>query len=114
MKERGCSFALDDFGAGMSSFGYLKTFPVDYLKIDGHLVKDIVKDRVAESMLAAIHQIGHIMGIKTIAEYVESDEIEDKLRVLGIDYAQGYVIQRPRPLKDQLLEWREQDLATAV
>ncbi len=114
MKKRGCTFALDDFGAGMSSFGYLKTFPVDYLKIDGHLVKDIVKDRVAESMLAAIHQIGHIMGIKTIAEYVESDEIEDKLRVLGIDYVQGYVIQRPRPLKDQLLEWREQDLATAV
>jgi len=113
LKKRGCTFALDDFGAGLSSFGYLKTFPVDFLKIDGELVKGIAADTVAEAMVAAVHQVGHVMGIETIAEYVENDAIQDKLCEMGVDYAQGYAIQRPRPLREQLEDWRNQKLAAA-
>lgn len=97
----------------MSSFGYLKSFPVDFLKIDGVLVKGIVEDPVTESMVAAVNQVGHVMGIKTVAEFVENDEIKEKLRIIGVDYVQGYGIQKPRPLIEQLNEWRDQKLATA-
>ena len=113
LKKRGCTFALDDFGAGLSSFGYLKTFPVDFLKIDGELVKGIVTDRVAEAMVAAVHQVGRVMGIETIAEYVENEAIKDKLRAIGVNYAQGYAIQKPRPLHEQLADWQKQKLAAA-
>ncbi len=102
LKKRGCSFALDDFGAGLSSFGYLKSFPVDYLKIDGALVKDIVGDPVAESMVAAVNQVGHVMGIQTVAEFVDNIDIKEKLREIGVDYVQGYEIHEPQPLIEQL------------
>ena len=111
LKSRGCTFALDDFGAGLSSFGYLKTFPVDFLKIDGELVKGIATDSVAEAMVAAVHQVGHVMGIETIAEYVENEAIKEKLCEMGVDYAQGYAIQIPRPLHEQLVDWQKQKLS---
>ena len=103
LKELGCSFLLDDFGSGMSSFGYLKRLPVDYLKIDGSFVKDIVTDPIDRSMVNMINEIGHIMGLATVAEYVENEEILELLRGIGVDMAQGYGIAEPRPLEDNPL-----------
>ncbi len=100
LKQRGFCFALDDFGSGLSSFGYLKQLPVDYLKIDGAFIRDIVHDPIDRAMVRSINDIGHIMGKKTIAEYVESDEILEILREIGIDYAQGYGIAVPRALTE--------------
>lgn len=97
-KTMGLLFALDDFGTGMSSFGYLKDLPVDYLKIDGSFVKNLARDDIDRAMTEAINRIGHIMGIKTIAEYAESEAVIDTLRRLGVDYAQGYGVCRPTPL----------------
>jgi diguanylate cyclase (GGDEF)-like protein/PAS domain S-box-containing protein len=97
-KELGCSFALDDFGSGTSSFAYLKNLPVDYLKIDGSLVKNVVDNPVYVAMIEAINRIGHVMGLETIAEFVENDDILKAIRGLGVDYAQGYGIANPYPL----------------
>ncbi len=97
LKEIGCHFALDDFGSGLSSFGYLKTLPVDYLKIDGMFVKDMVSDPIDHAMVKSINEIGHVMGMKTIAEYVENDEIFEKLSAIGVNYAQGYGVGKPEP-----------------
>lgn len=103
LKELGCRFALDDFGSGMSSFAYLKTLPVDYLKIDGSFVKDIVSDHIALAMVESINQIGQMMGLQTIAEFVENRAILEKIRNLGVNYAQGYGIAKPKPLALNLL-----------
>ncbi|HSM26706.1 MAG TPA: ammonium transporter [Thioalkalivibrio sp.] len=100
VKQLGCSFALDDFGSGLSSFAYLKTLPVDYLKIDGGFVKDIERDAIDLAMVQAINTIGHTMGLKTIAEFVETEGILRQLTELGVDYAQGYHIGEPGPLVD--------------
>ncbi len=97
-KALGFLFALDDFGTGMSSFGYLKDLPVDYLKIDGSFVKNLVHNAVDRAMTEAINRIGHIMGIKTVAEYAENEAIIDELRRMGVDYAQGYGVCKPTPL----------------
>lgn len=95
LKAIGCRFALDDFGSGMSSFAYLKALPVDYVKIDGTFIQEIVEDAIALEMVEAIKRITAVMGIETIAEFVENDEIFQKLRSLGVDYAQGYAIAKP-------------------
>jgi diguanylate cyclase (GGDEF)-like protein/PAS domain S-box-containing protein len=100
LKEIGCRFALDDFGSGFSSFAYLKRLPVDFLKIDGIFVEDIAKDPVSLAMVNSINEIGHVMGMETIAEFVENDLILAKLRSIGVNYVQGYEIGRPRPLTD--------------
>jgi diguanylate cyclase (GGDEF)-like protein/PAS domain S-box-containing protein len=98
LKQMGCCFALDDFGSGMSSFAYLKNLPIDYLKIDGYFVKNIVNDSIDSAMVECINRIGHVIGLHTIAEFVESDAILGKLQELGVDYAQGYSIGEPTPL----------------
>ncbi len=101
LREMGCSFSLDDFGSGMSSFGYLRQLRVDYLKIDGAFVRDIVNDPTDYALVQAINNIGHVMGLKTIAECVENDAIAKLLEHIGVDYVQGYGVHRPEPL-DQL------------
>jgi diguanylate cyclase (GGDEF)-like protein len=103
LKARGCKFALDDFGSGLSSFAYLKTLPVDYLKIDGAFVKDIVDDEVDLAMVRSINDVGKAMGKRTIAEFVENDAILQKLREIGVDYAQGYGIGPPTPILETAL-----------
>ncbi len=97
LREIGCRFALDDFGSGLSSFGYLKNLPMDFLKIDGGLVRHIVDNPIDAAMVEAINDIGHVMGLKTIAEYVENDAIRDKLVTIGVDYIQGFGIEMPQP-----------------
>ncbi|CBL44498.1 PAS sensor protein [gamma proteobacterium HdN1] len=98
LKAIGCSFSLDDFGSGFSSYGYLKSLPVDYLKIDGLFVVDIVDDKIDFAMVESINRIAQVMGKKTIAEFVENNEIRKRLKRLGVDYAQGYGIAKPQPL----------------
>jgi len=100
LKTRGCHFALDDFGSGLSSFMYLKNLPVDYLKIDGQFVENVTHDRIDRSMVEAISQVGKAMGIQTIAERVESPEVLAELGRLGIGYAQGFHIAVPRSTKE--------------
>ncbi|MGF1534987.1 MAG: EAL domain-containing protein [Elainellaceae cyanobacterium] len=98
IKALGCSFALDDFGSGMSSFGYLHHLAVNYVKIDGSFVRNLVRDDVSTSIVEAITKIAHSMGLEAIAEQVEDLETQRKLKTLGVDYVQGYAIGRPAPL----------------
>src|SRR5450631_2373036 len=96
LKELGCKFALDDFGTGLSSFGYLKHFPVDFLKIDGSFVKEILHDPIDREMVRSINEIGHLTGKQTIAEFAENAEIIQMLRNIGVDFAQGYGVAQPQ------------------
>jgi len=114
LKEIGCQFALDDFGSGLSSFQYLKNLPVDYLKIDGSFVSDMVNNTIDHAMVAAINEVGHVMGIKTIAEYVENDQIMKKLEKLNVDYGQGYGIAQPKPLEDFFEKEDEDDSSPSL
>ena len=100
LREKGCKIALDDFGSGLSSFAYLKSLPIDYLKIDGQFVKDIAYDPIDKAFVESINQIGHVMGLSTIAEFVENEEIFTILRSIGVNYAQGYGIHKPCPIDD--------------
>ncbi|MEO8464297.1 MAG: EAL domain-containing protein [Gammaproteobacteria bacterium] len=102
VKELGCRFALDDFGTGLSSFGYLKHFPVDFLKIDGSFVKEILHDPIDREMVRSINEIGHLTGKRTIAEFAENQEIITMLRGMGVDYAQGYGVSEPKRLSDPI------------
>jgi len=101
LKQMGCTFALDDFGSGMSSFAYLKNLPVDFLKIEGMFVRDIADDPIDYTMVKSINELAHVMGKQTIAEFVENRRILEKLQSIGVDFAQGYGIARPRPLRDR-------------
>jgi EAL domain-containing protein (putative c-di-GMP-specific phosphodiesterase class I) len=102
LAAQGIRFALDDFGTGMSSYGYLKELPVSFLKIDGKLVKDVVTDPLDRAMVESINQVGHVMGIQTVAEGVASAAVVERLKALGVDYAQGNWISPPRPLGSSL------------
>jgi EAL domain-containing protein (putative c-di-GMP-specific phosphodiesterase class I) len=99
LKEFGFRFALDDFGSGISSFGYLKNLLLDYLKIDGMFVKNIVEDPIDYAIVKSINEMGHLMGMQTIAKYVENDEVKVMLTAIGIDYGQGYGLGKSKPLK---------------
>ena len=98
LKKLGCKLALDDFGTGLSSFGYLKRLNVDYLKIDGVFVKDMANDEQDFGIVKTIHELSHLFGKKTIAEYVENEDIIEKLKEIGVDYAQGYHLGKPMPI----------------
>jgi diguanylate cyclase (GGDEF)-like protein/PAS domain S-box-containing protein len=100
LRRLGCTVSLDDFGSGVSSFAYLKALGADYLKIDGMFVGNISQDRVDYAMVRSIKDIGHVMGKKVIAECVENDEVLEKLREIGIDYAQGFGVGEPRPIDE--------------
>jgi diguanylate cyclase (GGDEF)-like protein len=104
LHERGCSIALDDFGAGLSSFAYLKNFSVDILKIDGGFIRDIADNRISESMVAAITQVAKVMELETVAEYVENDKTRKIVAELGVHFAQGHAFGKPLPLEDVLGE----------
>ena len=99
-RRQGCTFSLDDFGSGVSSFAYLKALSADYLKIDGMFVGNISQDRVDYAMVRSIKDIGHVMGKKVIAESVETHAVLAKLREIGIDYAQGFAVGHPQPLEE--------------
>jgi diguanylate cyclase (GGDEF)-like protein len=100
LREHGCQISLDDFGAGLSSFAYLKNFKVDSLKIDGSFIRDITKNRISESMVAAITQVAKVLELETVAEYVESEETRKLITELGVDYAQGHAVGKPLPLDE--------------
>lgn len=103
LKQLGCSFALDDFGSGMSSLVYLKTLPVDYLKIDGSFVRNITKNRIDRAMVESCSRIAHVMDLKTIAEFVEDEAAIEDLRSLGVDYAQGFAVAKPHQFSFSLV-----------
>ncbi|MCZ6854144.1 MAG: EAL domain-containing protein, partial [Gammaproteobacteria bacterium] len=102
IKQHGCHLSLDDFGTGLSSFSYLRTLPVDYVKIDGSFVKVLLEDEVSHAMVTSINHVGHVMGLKTVAEFVENDLILAELEKIGVDYVQGYAIARPVPITECL------------
>ncbi len=104
VKERGCLFALDDFGTGVSSFNYLKHLPVDFLKIDGAFVRDMATNAIDYAMVKSINEVGHVMGKKTIAEFVEDTVTLGTLRTVGVDFAQGYAVGRPLPIESYAID----------
>jgi diguanylate cyclase (GGDEF)-like protein len=104
IRSLGVQVALDDFGAGASSFGYLKTLPVDYLKIDGQFVRDIVDDPLDEAAVRCFAEVARVVGVKTVAEFVDRPEVLAKLQTMGIDYGQGFLLHRPAPLDELLVQ----------
>ncbi|HEX5357610.1 MAG TPA: PAS domain S-box protein [Aquabacterium sp.] len=102
MRQSGVRMALDDFGSGASSFGYLKTLPVDYLKIDGQFIKDIVNDPLDQATVRCFCEVAHLLGIKTVAEFVETEAVLQTLHGIGVDHAQGYLVHKPQPLCELL------------
>ena len=102
MRALGCRFSLDDFGAGMSSFAYLKHLPVDFLKIDGGFVKDMADDPIDRAMVEAINNVGHVMGKQTIAEFVDDPRVIEILGEIGVDFMQGHGVALPRPFASRL------------
>lgn len=100
LRGMGCKFALDDFGSGMSSFSYLRSLPADFLKIDGSFIRNVDKSEIDVAMVRAITEVAHAMGMKAVAESVESESILSKLQHLGVDFAQGNAVSLPRPLSE--------------
>ncbi len=113
LKSFGFRFALDDFGSGLFSFQYLKNLPVDYIKIDGRFVSNMINNNIDHAMIAAINEVSHIMGIKTIAEHVENDQIVRKLQDLNVDFGQGYGIGQPKPIK-KVLSFSDDEKLTSL
>jgi diguanylate cyclase (GGDEF)-like protein len=111
LREHGCRVALDDFGTGMSSFSYLKSLEVDFIKIDGSFVRNMMDDEIDCSIVDAINNIGHIAGIQTIAEFVENEAILQKLTLLGVDYAQGWAIDRPQRFTQTVITAKASELS---
>ncbi len=111
LRQRGCLISLDDFGAGLSSFAYLKNFDVDTLKIDGGFIRDIIDNRISESMVAAITQVAKVLQLHTVAEYVATPEIRDRVAELGVDYAQGYLFGKPTPIETVIRDMAEESAA---
>jgi EAL domain-containing protein (putative c-di-GMP-specific phosphodiesterase class I) len=107
LKQYGCRFSLDDFGSGLSSFTYLKNLPVNYLKIDGSFVKDVSRDPVDRAMVVSIQQMGSVMKLDTIAEWVEDEETLHTLWEIGVDYVQGYHLGKPEAIKPPVTEIRQ-------
>jgi EAL domain-containing protein (putative c-di-GMP-specific phosphodiesterase class I) len=114
LRQRGCRFSLDDFGAGLSSFAYLKSFNVDVLKIDGGFIRDITENRISESMVAAITQVAKVMELETVAEYVESEETRRLIAELGVDFAQGHATGKPADLDEVLAELTAQSTVSTA
>ena len=102
VRAAGVRVALDDFGAGASSFGYLKTLAVDFLKIDGQFIRDLVTDPLDDAAVRCFADVAKVVGIKTVAEFVEQEEVLERLRAIGVDFAQGFLLHRPVPI-DELL-----------
>ena len=102
LRDRGCRISLDDFGAGLSSFAYLKNFKVNALKIDGSFIRDITDNRISESMVAAITQVAKVMELETVAEYVENEKTRKLIVELGVDFAQGHTFGKPLSLAETL------------
>jgi EAL domain-containing protein (putative c-di-GMP-specific phosphodiesterase class I) len=100
LKDLGCRFSLDDFGSGLSSYAYLRNLPVDYLKIDGGFIRRADQDPLSRAILHSINDIGHKMGLRTIAEHVETEPLLAIVREAGVDFAQGYAVGRGRPLAE--------------
>jgi Amt family ammonium transporter len=92
--------ALDDFGSGLSSFSYLRSLPATCLKIDGSFVRDMMENPIDQAVVSAINEVGHVMGMTTIAEYAHSEAIVERLREMGVNYAQGYALGMPKPLEE--------------
>ena len=112
LRELGCTISLDDFGAGLSSFAYLKSFDVDILKIDGSFIRDITDNRISESMVAAITQVAKVMKLKTVAEYVETDKSRKLIEKLGVNYAQGHGVGRPEAIDAVLTSLSDQAVSS--
>jgi diguanylate cyclase (GGDEF)-like protein/PAS domain S-box-containing protein len=100
LRKRGCRFGLDDFGTGVSTFSYLRTLPLDYLKIDGSFIKGIERDEVMQAIVESINHVGHVLELRTVAEFVENEHVLDMLKDMGVDYAQGYALSKPFPFRD--------------
>ncbi len=111
LRQYGCQFSLDDFGSGLSSYGYLKNLSAEYLKIDGMFVKDILNDPIDRAIVRSINDIGHELGMQTIAEFVENTEIRDMLEEMGVDYVQGYGIDKPQPFVTLLEQHQLENIA---
>ena len=103
----GIRFSLDDFGSGVASFEYLKTLPIDHLKIDGMFVRDTVFDPIDRAMVKSIHEVGSVMGKITVAEFVENEDILKEVKAIGVHFAQGYMIGRPMPIEKVIKQARE-------
>ena len=114
LRELGCTISLDDFGAGLSSFAYLKNFNVDTLKIDGGFVHDITENRISESMVTAITEVAKVMELKTVAEFVGSKAAVKLLKKIGVDYAQGNFVGKPIPIDPVIAELQEVESESAA
>jgi len=114
LREHGCRFSLDDFGTGFSSFENLKHLKVDYVKIDGIFIRDICTNKIDLEMVRSLHSISKLMNIKTVAEYVENDQILAILQQIGVDYIQGYAISKPLPIEQILFDQGQTDTKLRV